>query len=317
MTINKPLISVIIPAFNVSRWIESSINSIQKQSISDLEIIVIDDGSCDDTFSKVNTLANEDLRIRAYKNEINSGIVATLNRALNIANGEFIARMDADDLAAPDRLEKQLQFLNDNPNYALVGSQMITIDEAGRQYGVSPSPVFYEEAKSVLVYSSPIPHIWLCRKSLYTKLGGYRSLAPAEDYDFILRLESYGMKYGNHSEALMMIRLRNGNTASLASLKQRKAQNYVISLYKERLLTGVVDSYSSEAFERSTRFMAVTEFFHNLSSEYLSRSVRALGVSSRIFYILVAILLSPYNAQYVWRRLLYRVYLFVNKIGRG
>ena len=306
MAAPSPLISVIVPAFNVSSWITEAVQSIQRQSISDFEIIIIDDGSSDDTYNKAVLLSKDDPRIHVHKNEKNLGITTSLNIALSLASGEFIARMDADDIATPDRLEKQLLFLQDNPDYALVGAQMLTIDESGNRHGISPCPVSHEDAKKVILYSSPVPHIWLCRADVYAKLKGYRQLAPAEDYDFLLRMETLGLKYGNHPEALMMIRSRNGNTASVASLKQRKAQNYVLALYKERSTTGLTDSYSPEGFQKAIRSTALIERLHNRSSEYLAQSVRASGIVSRISYLLASVLLSPYNAQYVSRRLMYR-----------
>lgn len=306
MNVRPPLISIIVPAFNVSPWIVEAIQSIQRQTIGDIEIIIIDDGSSDDTYKKALLLSEEDSRIHVHRNVKNLGITATLNTGLSLASGEFIARMDADDIATLDRLEKQLIFLQDHPDYSLVGAQMLTIDESGRRHGISPCPISYEESKKVIPYSSPVPHIWLCRAEVYRRLGGYRQLAPAEDYDFILRMETLGLKYGNHPEALMMIRSRNGNTASVASLKQRKAQNYVFSLYKERLTSGFKDSYSPEDFKNSIRSTALIERLHNRSSMYLAKSVGTPGIFSRIAYLLAAVLLSPYNAQYVWRRLMYR-----------
>lgn len=305
----SPLISVIVPAFNVSAWIIEAVQSIQRQSISDFEIIIIDDGSSDDTYNKVVLLSEDDPRIHVHKNEKNLGITASLNIALSLASGKFIARMDADDIATPDRLEKQLLFLQDNPDYSLVGAQMLTIDESGNRHGVSPCPVSYEEAKKVIFYSSPVPHIWLCRADVYAKLKGYRHLAPAEDYDFLLRMETLGLKYGNHPEPLMMIRSRSGNTASVASLKQRKAQNYVLSLYKQRASNGLTDAYSREAFQNTIRSTAMADYFHNRSSDYLARSVKASSIVNRISYVLASVLLSPYNAQYVWRRVMYRLQL--------
>lgn len=300
------LVSVIIPAFNVEKWVKPALRSILNQSLKNIEIIVVDDGSTDQTRDILLKIAASDNRVRVIFNEINQGIAKTLNRALQEVRGQYIARMDADDIAVVDRLQKQLLFLQDHPDYSLVGAQMLTIDESGNCHGISPCPVSHEEAKKVIPYSSPVPHIWLCRADIYAKLGGYRQLAPAEDYDFLLRMDTLGLKYGNHPEPLMMIRSRTGNTASIASLKQRKAQNYVLSLYKQRTSTGSRDSYSPGAFQNAVRSMEITEFFHNRSSHYLAQSVKASNIVKRIAYMLTAVILSPYNAQYVWRRIMYR-----------
>jgi glycosyltransferase involved in cell wall biosynthesis len=304
--IPAPKISIIMPAYNVARWLGAAVESILNQTFTNFELIIVDDGSNDATPEVMRNQALRDSRIRIYFNDINSGIVRTLNTALEYARGAYIARMDADDIATPDRLDKQLQYLIDHPDYSLVGSQMMTIDESGTCHGLSPCPVSHEEARKVLPYSSPVPHIWLCHADVYKKLGGYRQLAPAEDYDFLLRLDTLGLKYGNHPEALMMIRSRDGNTASVASLKQRKAQNYVLSLYKQRISNKLADSYSLKEFQNATRSTVLIEYLHKRSSAYLARSVKTPGLVRCITYLFVSVLLSPYNAQYVWRRLMYR-----------
>ena len=99
------LVSVIIPVYNVEKYVKEAIQSIQNQTYINLEIIVIDDGSSDKTYTIVEELARNDERIKLYKNEKNLKIVKTLNRALSLANGENIARMDGDDISALDRIE--------------------------------------------------------------------------------------------------------------------------------------------------------------------------------------------------------------------
>ena len=120
-TMSDKLVSVIIPVYNVEKFAEQAIVSIIKQTYKHLEIIVIDDGSSDNTYKIVADLATQDSRIRLYKNERNLKIVKTLNRALSLAQGEYIARMDGDDISALDRIEKQVAFLESNPDYDLVG----------------------------------------------------------------------------------------------------------------------------------------------------------------------------------------------------
>ena len=98
------LVSVIIPVYNVEKFVEQAIVSIIKQTYKNLEIIVIDDGSSDATYQIVADLATQDPHIKLYKNERNLKIVKTLNRALSLAQGEYIARMDGDDISALDRI---------------------------------------------------------------------------------------------------------------------------------------------------------------------------------------------------------------------
>jgi len=128
-------VSVIIPVYNVEQFVLEAIQSIQNQTYKNLEIIVIDDGSVDDTYKIVEKLAKDDNRIKLYRNEKNLKIVKTLNRALTIAKGEYIARMDGDDISAPDRIEKKVKFLELNNDYDLVGCSMVAIDIEGNKIG--------------------------------------------------------------------------------------------------------------------------------------------------------------------------------------
>ncbi|WFT52817.1 glycosyltransferase family 2 protein [Acinetobacter baumannii] len=111
MTFEQPLISVLIPVYNVEAFVKEAVSSICNQTYKNIEIIVVDDCSTDNTYNIVAELAIIDPRIRLYKNDKNSKIVKTLNFALEQAKGEFIARMDGDDISTPERLEKQLEFL--------------------------------------------------------------------------------------------------------------------------------------------------------------------------------------------------------------
>src|SRR5262249_49724588 len=117
-----PLVSVVMPAFNVARTIARAVGSIQAQTLADWELIVIDDGSTDGTRQLIEGIASADLRVRLLTRE-HGGIAAALTTGLSTARGEFIARMDADDESMPDRLAEQVAFLEspDNPDIGLVG----------------------------------------------------------------------------------------------------------------------------------------------------------------------------------------------------
>lgn len=306
----KPVISMVMPAYNVEKWVGPAIISLLNQTFTEFELIVVDDGSTDNTLNVLKEIEKKDSRVRVYFNGDNRGLVYTLNKALVFARGDYVARMDADDIAMPNRLEKQMRFLNDHPDYSLVGSQMVSIDEQGREYAKSSCPVEYDIARRALHYSSPVPHIWLCKKSVYTDLGGYRDVAPAEDYDFLLRMESLGYKYGNHPDVLMRIRSRYGNTASVAGLRQRKAHNYVYALYKKRFSRkSGNDRLNLEDFNNYLKSSRLLEYLHRCSTSWLVRSVRAKG-GRKVLCIFIAGALSPYNAQYIWRRILFRTVLW-------
>jgi glycosyltransferase involved in cell wall biosynthesis len=127
---SQPIVSVVLPAYNAAPYIGAAIESILGQSLTDFELIVIDDGSRDRTGIVVDTYAKSDSRVRAYHQE-NCGLVATLNRGLDLAGGRYIARMDADDISLPQRLERQVAFMEAHPNIGICGSWVKTIGASG------------------------------------------------------------------------------------------------------------------------------------------------------------------------------------------
>lgn len=297
------LVSVIIPVYNVEKFVLEAIRSIQNQTYKNLEIIVVDDGSVDNTFEIVKSLANQDSRIKVYKNETNLKIVKSLNRALSLANGDFIARMDGDDVSMPNRIEVLLNYLLNNPECSLVGSAYIGINEVGESSGVSAVPTSQSMIDNTLLYSSPVSHIWLAKKEAYDALGGYRA-DTVEDYDFLLRMKTSGFIFTNIDSILYQVRRRDGNTASTQGLKQEKAFNYVRNLYKERVKTGE-DSYSELNFNNAIKSNAVMEKLHNTSQKLLSSALDSKGFK-KYFLALLATLSSYYTFSYLLRRTIYK-----------
>ena len=117
--------------YNCSKTLKEAINSILEQTYSNWEFIICDDGSIDDTYEIVEGYAKDDARFILLKNDKNMGLNYTLNRCLEKATGKYVARMDGDDISLPNRFEKQVKFLEENPKYALVSSSMIMFDETG------------------------------------------------------------------------------------------------------------------------------------------------------------------------------------------
>ena len=124
---NVPAVSVILPAYNCEKFIGKAIQSVLQQTFSDLELIIINDGSTDKTEFAI--LAFDDPRIIYIKNQMNKGLVFTLNRCIELAKGKYIARMDADDICLPERFAKQKTFLDQNENIAVVATTIEFINE--------------------------------------------------------------------------------------------------------------------------------------------------------------------------------------------
>ncbi|GAB5071569.1 hypothetical protein SedNR2807_17550 [Citrobacter sedlakii] len=302
---DTPLISILIPTYNVAPWIEDAIVSILNQTYKKIEVIIIDDCSKDNTLSIVSELAGNDDRIKIITNEQNLKIAKTLNRGLVHASGEYIARFDGDDLAVPERLEKQLKYLIDN-KLDLIGCQMISIDGKGNTLNKSISPKGEQQVKTVSNYVSPIAHIWLAKKEVYNKLKGYRDIPYAEDYDFILRAIDCGFKCDNHPDYLMFIRHREGNSASVASLIQRKAHNYVIRLHRKRMRYGN-DDFDESQIKMLAKHNIIINKLHNTSSQYLTKAIHEKNTFLKLAYLIITSLTSYYNFQYLYRRVIVRV----------
>jgi glycosyltransferase involved in cell wall biosynthesis len=307
--VQNKLVSVIIPVYDVEDYVQEAIESIQNQTYKNLEIIIIDDGSTDNTSKIVEEVAKDDNRIIFYKNEKNLKIVKTLNRALSLANGEYIARMDGDDISALDRIEKKVNFLEENKEFDLVGCSMKAIDTNGKEIGqtihFSDQNLLLESLK----YVTPVSHIWVARKSLYDKLNGYRYISGVEDYDFLLRMTSAGFQYTNLEEFFAyFVRLgREGNTVSNFGIKQRKMHSYAFKLYEERIKY-TKDSFSEESLKQYIKTNNILEKIHSFSSKSLYKAIKSKGKKKyfkMIGYLLIS-LISPYQIIYLINRIKYR-----------
>lgn len=131
---NMPLVSIVIPAYNCEKTIQSTICSVINQTFTDYELLIFDDGSTDDTTNIIESFS--DIRIKLYKDGYNRGIAYRLNQLIDLSSGKFLFRMDADDLMFPDRLEKQVKYLQKHPDVDVVGAPAIVIDEKNNILGL-------------------------------------------------------------------------------------------------------------------------------------------------------------------------------------
>ena len=226
------LISILMPTYNVLPYIDEAINSILIQTYDNWELIIVDDCSTDGTYEHILELCKGDSRITVYRNDENSKICKTLNRAISYAKGDYIARMDGDDISTPNRLKVLKGYLDRHSSCTLVGSSSIGISEDGETLSYRQAINTWRFIKRYMKYNSCIQHIWLARREIYDCLGGYREIPYAEDYDFLFRGIQKGFKYANVNDYLYKVRIRYGNTASTNGLYQQKARKLVQELYK-------------------------------------------------------------------------------------
>jgi len=178
-------ISVIMPVYNGEKYLKEAIDSILHQTFDDFELIVINDCSSDSTEEIIQSY--DDCRIRYIKNEKNSGVAATLNRGLDIAEGEYIARMDADDISLPQRFEKQAEFLDQNPDVAVCGAE---VELFGDVENSDTYTVFgKDETKINLLFSSCLCHPAVMMRSSVMKNYRYdKTYDKFEDYEMWTRV---------------------------------------------------------------------------------------------------------------------------------
>lgn len=213
-------VSVIIPVYNGARFVSVAIGSIIAQSFSDWELLLIDDGSTDQSREILNTFS--DSRIKIYYNETNQGLAAVRNRGIALAQGRYIAWLDQDDIAAPARLEKQFSFLENNPEYIFCGSFMQTIGSANQSWTY---PESNDEIQISMQFFNclPNPAGFFRIQEVRDNNIRYRALfAPAEDYHFLSRLLKFG-KACNIPEYLVYYRLHGEQASTLKSERQRRA----------------------------------------------------------------------------------------------
>jgi glycosyltransferase involved in cell wall biosynthesis len=183
-----PEVSVILPAYNAAPYVERAVRSILDQTFADLECIVVDDGSTDDTFGVLSSIHDD--RLRLLRHDANRGLIEALNTGLAAAAGEWVARMDADDMSERERFSKQLAYLKDHPDVDILGCRMREVDAAGTAMHVFWAP---EEPGLVawrMLFETSVAHATtMMRRSLIQEVGGYDPDYPhVEDLDLWSRL---------------------------------------------------------------------------------------------------------------------------------
>lgn len=220
------MISVILPAYNAELFIREAIESVLLQSYKNFELIVVNDGSTDGTREIVTSFS--DSRIILLDNDGNKGIVYSLNRGIKDASGEFIARMDSDDISLPERFEKQLEYIEKN-KLDLVGCMTKRIDMDGNCIiPIANRSYPPETIKKCLQYDCCIAHpTWFARKSVFQDLAGYRDMRACEDYDFLLRTIKSGFKVGICDSVQLLYRENLSGISSSNLFRQRVSAQYL------------------------------------------------------------------------------------------
>lgn len=209
----QSLVSIVMPVYNAGDFLMEAVESLQKQTYKNWELIAVDDCSSDNSLKILRSLAKKDKRIKVFRNKKQLGVSGTANIALSKTKGAFIARMDADDICLPHRLEKQLRFLQKHQKVVAIGGQCDLIDKDGNKIGEKRFPTDSDKVKKMIFSSIPLqqPTLMVNPKLLPQKFVWYDNrLKTAEEVELLFKLFKYG-KVSNLPDTLLQYRLHGGN----------------------------------------------------------------------------------------------------------
>lgn len=202
---DKPIISVILSLRNEEKYVKETINSILIQTFSKFELIVINDGSTDNTRNILAEYVSQDSRVKIIDNEVSIGIAKSVNKALDFSQGTYIARIDAGDTSVPERFQKQFEFMEAHPDIFVLGSSAYITDSCKTIVGEWVVPC---EVNDKILYqrNGVIQPTVLIRKDLFLKIGKYNPVfSRAEDYELWARTLKNKLKISNLQECLSFV----------------------------------------------------------------------------------------------------------------
>jgi len=208
ITAKQPLVSILMPVFNAGSFLEEAIQSIRTQTLRNWELLIIDDGSTDDSYKIMKTQATFDTRIKLFRNKSNQGLVKSLNKIIPFTRGIFVARMDADDVSLPRRLQKQVTYLRRHPDVVACGGQELIIDETGiniaYKYFPTEPDACYRMIANFMVIQPPLLMAW---GNVFRSLRYDNHIFKNDDISMHFKLLRFG-SFGNVDEILFKYRKR-------------------------------------------------------------------------------------------------------------
>jgi len=242
----RPAVSVVMPVYNGERFLTAAIESILVQTFTDFELVVVDDGSTDSSAAILADLAEREPRL-VHHRQSNQGSAAALNAGVDLATAPLIARLDADDLAMPDRLARQHRYLGENGEVGLVGGGAAIADENGRVFAEARYPTTDAEIREAFAGSTPFVHsAVMMRKEAFEKAGGYRpGFEPAEDIDLWLRIgEHHALA---NLDAIVATYRVHESQASAQKLEQQAIRSLAARVSARSRAAGRPDPFASGA----------------------------------------------------------------------
>jgi glycosyltransferase involved in cell wall biosynthesis len=249
----SPLVSVILSCFNCEKYVESAVDSIRNQTYKNLEILITDDCSTDCSYTILKRLAEKDSRIILMRNEVNLKLAKNLNKMIAIAKGEYIARMDADDISLPDRIEKQVLWLENHPDYGILGTDAWRINDNGNKTLSGKIPVTNEEINRAKYYINPFYHPSVMFRGNIIKNFKYNEdLVVTEDYELWFSILEKNKGF-NLKQKLLLYR---DYSESTSNMRKNKQQAELIRIFSENVTnhdTLLAEQYVCGFFLRNKR----------------------------------------------------------------
>lgn len=282
----EPMVTVLMSVYNGEKFLKEAMESILNQTFTDFEFLIINDGSTDKSVEIIESY--DDSRIRLINNEKNLKLIASLNKGISLARGKYIARMDCDDVSMPERLEKEVEFLENNPEYGLVGSCITVIDGEGREQYKKDYPSNNDLIKLFLSLCCPLAHGSIMAKTelFRQNLYGSEEYPAVEDYElwnrmarttkihnipeYLFKYRVYGESFSDTKAAAM-----THETRELSKKLYKTNKSEYKSLIKKQILSGL---YKQEKKE-------VVEFVHKWLIGFVKRFlyVYEFGLALRLY----------------------------------
>jgi glycosyltransferase involved in cell wall biosynthesis len=303
----KPLITILMPCYNAERYLAEAVKSIICQSYQQLEILLIDDGSTDSTLNILEFYAKKDSRIRIIRNEANLKLIPTLNKGIDLARGEYIARMDADDVSLPERIEQQLEFIQQS-GVDLVSSSVVVIDAYGKELEIIPprgkSQITIEWLS---MFINPMGHPSVMAKTdvfrAHKYLEGEQAL-HAEDYEIWARMLRAGVKMANsdvptikyrvnpHSVSIQNTDIQNRNFSRCVQLHIQSYTGFKLDDITAKIISNRYQPLEIQfsnirrafSFIRKMRTWFIAK--KNINDKKLIAQIKAIGLEQKIDIII-------------------------------
>jgi glycosyltransferase involved in cell wall biosynthesis len=301
-------ISVVMAVYNGAAYLGEAIESVLRQTYTDFEFVVVDDGSVDETPAIIKHYSDSDSRVVPLRLPSNQGMSAALNAGIAAAKGDLIARFDSDDIMIENRLERQLAYLSEHPEISVAASYSYLINDRGRLIGKSMPVVDIDRAKRThnpSLFLEIVHPTVMMRKADFIAVGGYRDFSPVEDRDLWSRFATNGYRIGIQPEFLLLNR-RHSNNISLTQHQRGSRLAGLVNHNTIRRWRGEADQSLDEYLSSFNAIARLNDKRQVLALFYYRKAVLAFSSRSlwSVFRLMsLACLLEPKLILRVKRRL--------------